>query len=121
MTVHGNVYHYLDVQFPPQKIKHFYASVHAYDTNETERALVRGSNFGQQLNQGILIDLGAAITQSTTYAQAFQILHKWTQRDSPDECNMIIHAYKRPAGKNARRYNSSESSDVAVIIVGVED
>lgn len=34
---------------------------------------------------------------------------------------MIILAEKHSAGENAKRYNASESSEVAAIIMGVED
>lgn len=86
----GKLYHYFGVLIPPQQIKHSYVSVYVYDTSKIEKATIRGSNVSQQPNQDILIDFGAAITQSNTYDQTFQGLHEWAQQDSPDDYNMII-------------------------------
>lgn len=71
MTVKGKVYHNLGALISPQKIKHSCASVYVYNSNEIERATIKGSNVGQQLIQDILIDLGTVITHSNTYAQTF--------------------------------------------------
>ena len=120
MTVQGRVYHYLGALIPPERIKLSYASVYVHDIDEIERATIRGNNVWQQLNQNILVDLGAAILQNNTYAQTFHSLQEWARRDRPNDYRMIIHADKRPLAEHARRYNNPQTSEVAAIIPGAE-
>ena len=52
MTVQGRVYHYLGALIPPKRIKPSYASVYVHDTDEVERATIRGTTY---LNSSIRI------------------------------------------------------------------
>lgn len=60
-----------------------YNSVCIQGLDEVERATINGSNVSRHPSQGVLVDTGAAIMQSTLYPQRFQSLQDWAQQDIP--------------------------------------
>lgn len=103
VTAQGNVYHYVGAFISTRRINYSYAPAYVQDTEQVERATVRGSNISQHLRQSVLTDFGIVITQTSPYDQMFQCLRKWSQRGTADNQTTVICADERLGSAHDRR------------------
>lgn len=70
-TVKGKLYHHIGERISPQQIKHSYDYVYVHDTDEVQRAAIKGSSVDRHLNLSIVIGFGALPSQNTATPRYF--------------------------------------------------
>lgn len=103
---------------PSRKIFHVFRLCLQYRTGRD--GIQQRCSVCQLLEPSAFIELGAETMHENIHAQTYQSLRKWAQRDSLDIYSMVIYADKLSTNEHARRRNTINNPEVAMIIARVK-
>lgn len=121
MDPHGRIYHNLGALVPPFNLRRSFLSVYNPDTDYVTQSGARTAQM-PNLNIVSLTQITAMLDECNLYKQSFSALQNWfTRINAPNLYQTIVHNGHRPAKEHVRQFSGPESSNIAVIIPGVEN
>ena len=113
--IQGQVYHLIGSMVPTAGESPKFAQIYFIDNREFEVAARCAIVDG--LRPDIVSSINELLINENRYVKIFKLAKEiFEQQDSPTNIKIVINENKRPSGEHYRRYNSTVSDEIAVLM-----